>query len=431
MIPPDRQDVLEVGLALLDDFRKRTGARGRFIALYLGLRRMGDGIATLGSAHATPASEIEEFMDELLLKRHRPEPFVVLTAPFGGSTSPTAPYSTRSGEMAPGHAYPTNTWRNNFGIQKGIGCPAEPEVIRSNLDDPAVRLACPHMTADPEGGYACSIENASYRGEEHSIWLRKTPDGSQVVDLDNPRTYEQYLRPGEEPIPIFPLIAVLYCAAAPGAYPDRTTVGIPEFAADFAFTEQQVEALFECDPMSTPNAGVIRAVQQHFVIGRPTPEAPETPEVEALLIAEPAGEQSAGPLPELVEPALRNSGVEAELDVADDLAKHGWKVSYRGHQTGVGYDLEAEHESGSRLRVEVKSSVAFTTPELSESEWKAAQEFGDEFVLAVVDFVGSPQQAMWYVRNPAATASPIQREATIYRLPRAELQDVRTEVEFL
>lgn len=430
MIPSDRQDVLEVGLAVLDDFRKRTGARGRFIALYLGLRRMGDGIAALGSGTATPASEIETFMDDLLQKRHRPEPFVVLTAPFGGSRSPTAPYSTRSGEMAPGHAYPTNTWRNNFGIQKGIGCPAEPDVIRSNLDDPAVRLACPHMTADTEGGYACALENASYRGEEHSIWLRKTPDGSQVVDLDNPRTYEQYLKPGGDAIPIFALISVLYCAAAPGAFPDREAVGIPEFALDFGFTEEQVEELFDCDPMSTPNAGVIRAAQQHLVVGRPTPEAAVVPE-RAKPSPESSEQQPAGPLPELMEPALRNSGVEAELDVADDLAQHGWKVSYRGHQTGVGYDLEAEHEGGSRLRVEVKSSVAFTTPELTESEWKAAQEHGDEFVLAVADFLGSPKQAIWYVRNPAATATPAQRETTIYRLPRADLQDLRTDAEFL
>ena len=50
--------------------------------------------------------------------------------------------------------------------------------------------------------------------------------------------------------------------------------------------------------------------------------------------------------------------------------------------------------------MEVKSSVAFTTPELSESEWKAAEEHGDDFVLAVVDFLGSPQQALWYAAYP-------------------------------
>jgi len=52
-------------------------------------------------------------------------------------------------------------------------------------------------------------------------------------------------------------------------------------------------------------------------------------------------------------------------------------------------------------------------------------------VLAVADFLGSPKQAIWYVRNPAATATPAQRETTIYRLPRADLQDLRTDAEFL
>lgn len=428
MIPQDRQDVLDVGIAILDDFRKRTGARGRFIALYLGLRRMRGDIATLGSADATPSSQIEEFMDGLLLKKHRPEPFVVLTAPFGGSASPTAPYSTRSGVIAPGNRYPTNTWRNNLGIQKGVGCPADPEVIRSNLANPVVRLACPHMTADPEGGHACALESATYRGEEHSIWLRKTPSGVQVVDLDLPRTYDQYLQPGGEKIPIFPLIGVMYCDAASGAYPDRSTVGIPEFALDFDFSEEQVEELFDCDPQGVANATLIRAAQQYLVIGRP---APGVPDGDAATSDEVPDQQPPSPMPELLEPALRNSGVEAELDVAEDLAKFGWKVSYRGNQTGVGYDLEAEHESGSRLRVEVKSSVAFTTPELTESEWEAAQKYGDEFVLAVVDFLGSSRQAIWYVRNPAATATAIQRDTTIYRLPRSDLQGLRTDAEFL
>jgi hypothetical protein len=428
MIPSDRLDVLEVGLGQLDEFRRRTGARGRFIGLYLGLRRMGAGIATLGGSSATPSSEVEEFMDRLLLKQHRPEPFVVLTAPFGGSTSPTAPYSTRSGATAPGNTYPTNTWRNNLGIQKGIGCPADAEVIRSNLSSPGVRLACPHMTSDPEGGHACGLESTSYRGEEHSIWLRRMPDGVQVVDLDDSATYEPYLMPKGERIPVFPLIAVLYCDATGEAFPRRATVGIPEFAADFGFTTNQIESLFECDPERTANAAVIRSAQSRLVISRPVPaiELPPQEEGSAAKTDVPAA-----PLPDLVEPAMRNSGLEAELDVADDLARFGWKVAYRGRQTGVGYDLEADHESGSRLRVEVKSSVSFTTPELTESEWEAAKTHGEEFVLAIVDFFGSPQQSTWYVRNPAATCTPSERSVTVYRFPRADLTPLSTDAEFL
>lgn len=81
----------------------------------------------------------------------------MLTAPFGGSVSPSAPYSMRTGEVAPGKSA-INTWRNNFGIQKGVGCPAEAETIRELLDNPALRLACPHMTTDSKGQHFCSLE---------------------------------------------------------------------------------------------------------------------------------------------------------------------------------------------------------------------------------------------------------------------------------
>jgi hypothetical protein len=426
VIPADRTDVLEAGLAALEGFAQRSGARGRFIALYLGLRRMGGGLAELGSGETTRSREIEQFMDRLLTKAHRAEPLVVLTAPFGGSTSPTAPYSTRTGEVAPGNRFATNTWRNNLSIQKGVGCPAEPETIRGLLANPALRLACPHMASDPEGQHLCTLEGTAYRGEEHSIWLRKTDEGWQKVDLDDPAAYGTYLAPGGERIPVFALIAVLYCDAPGDAYPERQIVGIPDFAVDFGFSVEQVEAIFDCDPGHPDNAAVLRAAEQRFVATAPLPAAsPESAPAQPAAV-----ERGPAPLPALSGPVLANSGLGAELAVAADLEAHGWQVAYRGRQTGVGYDLEAKHEDA-LLCVEVKSSVSFTTPELSESEWAAACQHGERFVLAIVDFYGSPQQAIWYVRDPAATATPSERTTTIYRLPRAALQEESTETDFL
>lgn len=422
MIPTDRLDVLSASLATLDDFSKQTGARGRFISLYLGLRRMGADLAALGSAETTSSSEIEAFMDSLLTKTHRPEPFVVLTAPFGGSTSPTAPYSTRSGEKAPGNSYPTNTWRNNFGIQKGIGCPADAETISALLDEPTVRLACPHMVVDTEGAFTCSIDSTNYRGEEHSIWLRKTSNAWQSTDLDNPRTYEPYLTPGGKRIPIFSLIGALYVDAPEDAYPARGTVGLPEFSEDFSFSLDQVEELFDCNPTSFMNAAVLRAADLSRVVSRPLVTSPEASSEKSE-----GGAQPAAPLPDLVDPGMRNSGLQAELDVADDLASHGWGVAYRGSQTGVGYDLEAKDSQGFVLRVEVKSSFGFTHPELTESEWAAAQEHGEEYVLAIVDFVGSPKQAIWYVRDPATNLVASEKQTTSYRLKRIDLVELRVD----
>ena len=39
---------------------------------------------------------------------------------------------------------------------------------------------------DPEGRHLCSVRDTAYRGEEHSIWLRLSDGGYQVVDLDHP-----------------------------------------------------------------------------------------------------------------------------------------------------------------------------------------------------------------------------------------------------
>ena len=429
MIPTDRTDVLDAGLRVLEEFQRRTNARGRFIALYLGLRRVQPGLARLGSGTATPTGEIEDAMDALLTKQHRPEPLVVLTAPFGGSTSPTAPYSSRTGEVAPGNRYPTNTWRNNLGIQKGIGCPAEADVISKLLASPGQRLACPHMVSDPEGLHVCSLEGTAYRGEEHSIWLRKTFDGWQVANLDDPAVYEGYLFPGGDRIPIFPLIAVFYCDASPGVYPERAFVGIPDFAEDFRFTVEQVGEIFDCDPASESNEVVLRLAQEGAVIRARSAPGPRGERGE-LVEGAPTQTRPGAPLPELSAPILLNSGIGAELAVADDLSAAGWDVTYRGGQSGFGYDLEA-NQPDARLCVEVKSSVGFVAPELTEAEWRAARELGEEYVLAIVDFSGSDQQVIWYVRDPAASAAPTERESTTYRFARALIDPLRTDVEFL
>jgi hypothetical protein len=355
-------------------------------------------------------------------KTHQPPPYVVLTAPFGQSTSASAPYSTRTGEIAPGNSYPTNTWRNNFGIQKGIGCPAESEVITKILADPAVRLACPHMAVDSERRHVCGITGTAYRGEEHSIWLRMTEAGYQAAPLDNLSIHSAYLMPKGLRIPVFPLIAMLYSLAPPSAYPNRSSIGIPEFALDFSFSLDQMHRYFECDPESSFNLEFLSNIDLSAG-GADIQE--QTVEATAATV-----DAGGGPLPLLAVQREINNGVGAELAVAADLSRCGWTVTYRGNQKSVGYDLQACRESQT-LRVEVKSSVGFTSPELSESEWEAAQRYGEGFVLAVVDFYGSTSQALWYVRNPALTTTPGELVSIAYRLPREEIHSLRTDADFL
>jgi len=417
MIPTDRLDVFDAGCSLLKDFGTKTNVRGRFVSLYLGLRRMGSQLAPLGSKTATPAAKIERFLDLLYTKTHRPEPLVVLTALFGGSTSPSAGYSARTGVIAPGNQYPTNNWRNNFNIQKGIGCPADPDTIGRLLTNPEIRHACQHMAVDPEGRETCGLAGAAYRGDEHSIWLRIVQNqGYQVVDLDNRNVYANYLQPLGERIPIFPLMAALYGFAPREAYPQRATVGIPDFAEDFGFTLNQVEELFDCNPDSQANAAIL-AISQG--------------QIPSVAVLPPAEDQMGDPsIPVLGTIMAMNTGVGAEIAVAKELVKHEWTVVYRGNQRGYGYDIEASRE-GQTLRVEVKSSVGFTVPELTEAEWQAAQNHGDDFVLAVVDFYGSDKQRIWYLRNPAANAIPAERTTIMYRLARDDIQSLGTDAEFL
>lgn len=422
MIPVNRPDVLEHALKILNEFAVGRNVRGRFISLYLGLRRMraveNSTLAELGSTRFTVASEIEQFLDRLYTKTHRPEPFVVLTAPFGGSTTPEAPYGARSGTIVPGRTYPTNTWRNNFGIQKGVGCPAGPDVIANLLNHPQHRLGCQHMALDPEGRHLCRIRDTAYRGEEHAIWLRHSDNGYQVVDLDHPTVVRDYLQPGFDRVPIFGLIGMIYCMAVPDVLPTRIQVGIPEFATDFGFTYEQIDSLFDCDLDSLYNASLATKVE-------------DSRTTFTRSVMEPISDHDAmDPIPEEPHDAVLNTGVGAEIIVAKDLRSCGWAVRYRANQTGLGYDLEATRDDQT-LRIEVKSSIAFANLELQESEWKAAQTYGDSYVLAVVDFYGTAERSIWYVRNPAANAIPAERTTLTYRFVRADVEVVKTEVEFL
>jgi hypothetical protein len=423
MISSDRQDVFDAGRAALRQHSTQALVRGRFVAIYLGLRRMGPAISPLGADHATPSSDIQSFLDELYTKTHRPGPRVVLSALFGGGPDgDNDGYSTRTGEVAPGNTTATNIWRNNFAIQKGVGCPADPAEITARLHDPLIRGGCPHLI-ELDDGHQCGLSGATYRGDEHSIWLRIVPgEGYQVVDLDEPAAYLRYLVAGFRRIPVFALIAALYGFAPPGVYPDRAVVGIPEFAEDFRFSLDQVAELFDCDPETPHNAMVLEPLLSDMgSAGSAT--------VELAGAAVPA--EDGETLPELGETTALNTGVGAELAVAEELTATGWTVVYRGNQRGFGYDLEASRD-GQLIAVEVKSSVGFTVPLLTRDEWIAAQTWKYHFVLAVVDFYGTEGQRIWYVWHPAAEApAPTEVVTTSHRFPRAGLVPLQVGVEDL
>lgn len=407
MIPTDRADVLDASTEILTAFARDTGVRGRFVAIYLGLRLMGPDLAPLATAWSTPSSDIEAFLDNMFTKTNRVEPRVVLSAMFGGAGQDL--YGTRSGEIAPGNRYPTNRWRNNFAIQKGVGCPAAPHLINQLLRHPSPRLECPHRAVDGNGDASCQLSDTAYRGEDHSIWLHITDDGYQVADLDARAVYRNYLSPGGQRIPIAPLLASLYSLTPVGVYPDRNTVGIADFATDFAFSLLQVEDLFDCDLTSARNAAMLAVVQ-----GAPAPGIPIAPGP-PLVVADAAPE-----VPDVAPETQVNNGIGAEILVANELKARGWTVGYRANQRVYGYDLEATR-GGETIQVEVKSSVGRTTPILTNNEWRAATVHGNSYVLAVVDFFGGPGQQINLHRDPLAHMTPSLLREPRYRFDRPQL----------
>lgn len=422
MIILDRADVLDRSVDVLQAFARKSGARGRFVALYLGLRAMGDRIAPLGSSRQTPASEIESYLDDMWTKVHRPGERRVLTAPFGGGSPVHQGYSTRTGVVPIGLRYPANTWRNNLGIQKGVGCAAGADVVATLVANPDGRMACPYMQITDAGRHMCGISGTEYRGEEHAIWLRsEAGSGHQVVNLDDQTIFAEYLAPGGHKIPIYPLIAVLYTFALPGFYPARLDVGIGEFASDFNWSISAVEKIFDCNPASEANAFVLDLVSGPLA-------ASDGPSI--MPLDAPIGDSIDETLPELGEDILLNSGLGAELAVARMLKDYGWRVFYTANQDRLGYDLRAE-QGDDLLRIEVKSSIGFVTPELTQSEWDAASRYGDSFVLALVDFYDSDRQSIWFVRDPFTVAQSTPRTVRSYRLLRGSLEDFATDAEML
>lgn len=191
---------------------------------------------------------------------------------------------------------------------------------------------------------------------------------------------------------------------------------VPDFASDFGFDLAEVESLFECDLAHPLNAAMLELVRG-LSGASPEPSGGEDP-----LIGD--------SLPVLKDAILMNSGLEAELAVASEMIDQGWAVKYTGDQPLLGYDLRAQKDDFV-LHIEVKSSIGFTTPELTSSEWAAAKAYSDSYVIAIVDFVGGDRQTIWYVRDPAESIEPNLRVVESFRLARSSIEALRTEVDFL
>ena len=133
---------------------------------------------------------------------------------------------------------------------------------------------------------------------------------------------------------------------------------------------------------------------------------PEPPEVEDLLSPP-------------VAPAS-NDGADAESFVAKVLRSQGWEVAFYTNRRGYGFDLWARREDRAMV-VEVKSSLgALGAVNLTPTEYQAAQEHSDSYVLALVEHMDSVSPSLHMIQNPVAVLEIEERMSASYVIARAE-----------
>ena len=138
----------------------------------------------------------------------------------------------------------------------------------------------------------------------------------------------------------------------------------------------------------------------------PQPRIPEPPEVEDLLSPP-------------VAPAS-NDGADAESFVAKVLRSQGWEVTFYTNRRGYGFDLWARREDRAMV-VEVKSSLgALSAVNLTPTEYQAAQEHSDSYVLALVEHMDGVSPSLHMIQNPVAELEIEECMSASYVIARAE-----------
>ena len=230
-------------LELLRDYKLSTGSyKGRFVQIFLGLKFYQNEIPSMNSGGFVESGILQSMIDDLYSKETRPLNNCVLSL-FENN------YLPRTGVVPVGGTYSGNNWRNNFNIQKGIGCYAPASVLSSQgfLDEDRVncRYLKPKQTGSLEGA-TCNLcsTGGTYRGENHRKWVQISPDksGYAVTDILNTPNFSPYLAPDGNRIPVLPLIFALYHDSNSGLVPKASSSGdifIDDFRNQFNFSSPE------------------------------------------------------------------------------------------------------------------------------------------------------------------------------------------------
>ena len=317
-------------LAQLDAYKTQLGPnlRGRFVQIFLALKYHQNVLPTVQSGQFVSTEVLQTLIDDVYAKGSRPPNDSVLALFENG-------YHARTGLIGIGNATAQNTWRNNFNIQKGVGCYGTPADLLNPAFLAQSRANCPHLQPGPGGGLSgatCQLNPAggTYRNEDHQKWLRIGAGGYAVVDLTNQANFTPDVAPGGNRLPLLPVILALYHDPIVGLpHAGRQWVDTADFAMDFNFSTSELHAYFDDDPANPHNAAMqtlnAQATQYTRFAALPAPPAPPQP-----------GPAGAGAPPVLPAPVLTgtqvappavNTGWEAEEYVADALRASGWTVN--------------------------------------------------------------------------------------------------------
>ncbi|MGA1999981.1 MAG: DUF3883 domain-containing protein [Terriglobales bacterium] len=340
-------------------------------------------------------------------------------------------YHARTGLIGPGNTTTQNTWRNNFNLQKGIGCYAPPQDLASStfLNEP--RVECRYLNPEAPGqlaGATCRLcaTVARYRNEDHRKWLRIDPGGAgyAVLDLMNIQNYTPYVAPGNTRIPLVPAIIALYYDALPGLITaTRPNVDTADFASDFNLSDEELDAYFDRDPTNQFNSRLIREIPgiTYAATGAVTAAAAPTLRIRTgrgrrARAAQPPRQPVLTGTP--VAPPAVNTGWECEQYVAAALRNAGWTV-YDVSRQHLGYDLLAQQGRETRY-VDAKSSLGLCSPSLTSREWQQARAHARHYILAIVEnFNPTGEAVVYWVPDPASTCNARAATQVYYSIPRS------------
>ena len=364
---------------------------------------------------------LQTLLDDLYAKASRPLDDCVLMV-FEGD------YLARTGVIGRGNTTAQNTWRNNFNLQKGVGCYAPPQDLASDTFLDQSRRECRYLRPVTDGvlaGASCSLcaRGARYRNEDHRKWLRIDPggEGYAVVDMMNTRNFVTYVAPRNVRIPILPLIVALYHDALPGlVLATRGEVDLADFAADFNFSASELHTYFDESPRNVHNEQLqrnFRGVTYTELEGHGLPIARTRGLIRTRIrgargMAEPVLTGTAVPPPAV------NTGWQSEQYVAAALRTAGWSV-YDVSRQQLGYDLLVKRGRETRY-VDAKSSVGLCTPTLTAREWQQARSHGRSYVLAIVEhFNPTAAATIYWVPDPANSCRAREALQLQYCIPRS------------